>query len=214
MFVCVLFLLQSKLTSHEYSFPLRFFAYYIIIFPSVDVVSAYPLLVHTIVNNLYIIIVGHDTSKTSTYKYKWLDFLLRITLQFFAALLPILAAFAVANLFYVLKYAGLMGFNICFLFPTILQFRSIYVCRRCFSTHSISISGTRSPEEEKQSLLRVQEGTLFQDKKTDERAQYMTPFSSRIFSHPVAVVIVGLLGFCLFVLAIVSLGVYSDKVIC
>ena len=40
---------------------LRILAYYLIFFPSLDVMSAYPLVVHVLVNNIYIIITGKDT---------------------------------------------------------------------------------------------------------------------------------------------------------
>ena len=40
---------------------LRILAYYLIFFPSLDVMSAYPLVVHVLVNNIYIIITGRDT---------------------------------------------------------------------------------------------------------------------------------------------------------
>lgn len=208
--------MQSKLTGSGHSIALRLLAYYIILFPSIDVASAYPLMVHTIVNNFYIFVVGHDTSKAPSPKYKWLDFILRTAFRFFAAVVPILAAFGVANLVYVLKYAGLMGFNICFFFPTILQLRSIFVCRKKFEPSFISISGAHTKEEEKQSLLSLQGGgNLYDKKKTiDKRKFYMTPFSSRLFSHPVFVVIIGILGFCLFVLTLTSLGVHPDKVSC
>ena len=209
------FLFQSKLTDGSHSIALRLLAYYIILFPSVDVASAYPLMVHTIVNNFYILVVGHDSSKAPDPKYKWLDFFLRTGFRLFAAVVPILAAFGVANLVYVLKYAGLMGFNICFFFPTILQLKSIYVCRKIFEPSFISVSGTKSKEEEKQSLLSVQGGNLFDEKKSkDKKKFYMTPFSSHFFSHPVVVVIVGIFGFCLFVLTLTSLGVHPDKVNC
>lgn len=163
--------------------------------------------------------MGHDTSKAPPSKYKWLDFILKTLFRFFAAVVPILAAFGVANLVYVLKYAGLMGFNICFFFPTILQLRSIYVCRAKFQPSYINVSGGSrliKNSEEKQSLLTVQNaGTLFgkRDGKSGSEL-YMTPFSSCIFSSPVAVVIVGVLGFCLFILTLVSLGVHPDKVEC
>jgi len=175
-------------------------------------------MVHTIVNNFYILVVGHDTSKAPSHGHGKLDFFLRMLFRFFAAVVPILAAFGVANLVYVLKYAGLMGFNICFFFPTLLQLRSIYVCRKVFEPKFITVSGSKGGKntEEKQSLLTVQgTGTLFSSqRKIEKKELYLTPYSSCIFSHPVAVVVVGLLGFSFFVLTLASLGVHPVKVSC
>lgn len=210
---------QGELTSSDHTVALRLLAYYVILFPSVDVVSAYPLMTHTVVNNVYIIIVGRDTSIQPPSEKKWRDFILRISLRLVIAIIPILAAFGVANLVYVLKYAGLMGFNVCFFFPTMLQLRSIYVCQRTFAPNRISISdgGTLHEKEERQSLLTVSSSaplSVQRVKGKKQSSQYMTPFSSRVFSHPVAVVTVGVLGVCFFLLTLASLAVKPVKVTC
>lgn len=224
---------QSAFTSSDHSVGLRILAYYLLLFPSLDVVSAYPLMVHTVVNNLYIIIVGRDTSRPASGKYRWLDFALRISLRLIVAVVPILAAMGVANLIYVLKYAGLMGFCICFFFPTVLQFRSIIVCRKAFMPSQISIAGDNTASggsEEKRSLLsslapnRVGRGEISTHKHSlrstvqlrgeERRSTYMTPYSSRCSSHLVVVGLVGGVGFCLFVLALASLAVHPRKRAC
>lgn len=190
-----------------------------------DVVSAYPLMVHTVVNNFYIILVGHDTSKPSSNNYRWLDFVMQLTLRIVVAIVPILAALGVANLVYVLKYAGLMGFNICFFFPTILQLRSIYVCKRKFAPSHISISGSHYNEEHQSLLSSTGNGALIATHKQslvsmkelrgkEKLLQYMTPYSSRLFSHPVVVVVVGVIGVCLFMLTLASLGVHPIPMEC
>jgi hypothetical protein len=176
-----------------------------------------------VVNNLYILITGHDTSKRSKHRF---DLLLRVALRLVVALLPILAAFGVANLIYVLKYAGLLGF-ICYFFPFLLQLRSIQVCKKRFSTSHFSMSnnrirdsgdeedikstGTISPrlETEKESLLLAKD----LDSKA-MRALYMTPYSNVLLSHPIAVVVVGIVGLFLFILALSSLFVHPDKITC
>ena len=217
-------LLQSELTTSNHALSLRILSYYLLLFPSLDVVSAYPLMIHTVVNNLYIIITGHDSSKPPSKKYKWFDFFLRIALRLIVAIFPILAAFGVANLVYVLKYAGLMGFNICFFFPTALQLRSVYVCRRRFAPSHISVSGKHSSKEEHQSLLSTPNGIVASKEQSivsmkrlegkEKRLPYMTPYSSRIFSHPVAVVVVGTVGVFFFVLTLASLGVHPKTMTC
>ena len=218
--------LQSKFTSSANPLGLRVLAYYLLLFPSLDVVSAYPLMVHTVVNNLYLIITGQDTSKPPSHKYRWPDFFLRMAMRLLVAVLPILAAFGVANLVYVLKYAGLMGFNICFFFPTVLQMRSIYVCKRKFTPKHISMSGSHGTSEEHQSLLASPENNTFlstrqqsllshqQLKGKERRLQYMTLYSNAVLSHPLGVLVVGVLGVILFILTLASLGVHTDKVSC
>ena len=188
--------------------------------------SAYPLNVHCAVNNLYTIVTGRDTSKKPKWKYDWL---LRFFLRLIAAVLPLIAAFGVANLIYVLKYAGLIGFGICFFFPTILQLRSIFVCMKKFAGVHVSLSGSHtksqdgrspSPEpkgaigdhvinQEKSPLLSIQE---LEGK--DKRYLYMTPYSNAVLSHPIFVSIMGIVGVLLFILAAVSLFVEPDKITC
>ena len=233
--LCVV-LLQATYTAPEDSTALQVLSYYIILFPSLDVISAFPLQVHVIVHNLYILITGTDTSEKPKHRFNRFDWFLRLSLRFIIAILPIMAAFGVANLVYVLKYAGLFGF-ISFLFPFLLQIRSIHVCKRRFAKFSkvhISVSGSHpsicgkkeatddedettsngkgsiSPglEKEQESLLLAKE----LDKK-ERKALYMTPYSN-IFSHPLAVWIVGALGVILFLFALSSLFVQPGKMTC
>ena len=211
---------QGELTQPSYSVQLRILSYYIVLFPSLDVLSAFPLCVHTIVNNVYLIFTGRDTSKKPKINY-WLDFLLRLGLRFAAALIPLLLAFGVSNLIYVLKYAGLIGFAICFGFPSALQLRSIYVCKNRFRSTHVDMAGghtqeTVDPSETKDETKDDVSGHMSQEKAPllsipqlegkDERSLYMTPYSSRIFSHPIAVVVVMVIGLLLFLLTLVSLG--------
>ena len=219
---------QAVFTHSGHSAAIQALSYYIIIFPSLDVVSAYPLVNHVMVNNLYILITGQDTSKKPKYRFDWF---LRLFLRFSMALLPIMAAFGVANLIYILKYAGLLGF-IAFFFPVLLQLRSIHVCKKKFATSFISISGklstirekesdideepnddaeTKSPmvEKEKVSLLETRDLS-----NREKRDLYTTPYSNVLISHPIAVWVVGALGAILFVLAFSSLFVHPNKLSC
>ena len=166
------------------------------------------------------IITGRDTSKKPKFNY-WLDVLLRLGLRFIAALVPLLLAFGVSNLIYVLKYAGLIGFAICFGFPSALQLRSIYVCKKRFASTLVDVAGghtqeTVDPSETKDDTKDDVSGHMSQEKAPllsvqelegkDERSLYMTPYSSRIFSHPIAVVVVMVIGFLLFLMTLISLG--------
>lgn len=219
----------TRYTSSNNSLGLRILSYYLLLFPSLDVISAYPLVVHTVVNNLYLIILGRDTSRPPSKKYAWHDFSLRLVFRLVVAVLPILAAFSVANLVYVLRYAGLIGFNICFFFPTALQIRSVIVCKRKFAPLSISLSVSSSPTtvaaaaaEEHQSLLggsviTAAEKSLLSTKRVGGKEQallYMTPYSYPVLSHPVTASVVGVLGVCFFILTLASLGVHPEKLSC
>ena len=186
--------------------------------------SAYPLNIHCAVNNLYMIVTGRDTSKKPKWKFDWL---LRFFLRLIAAILPLLASLGVANLIYVLKYAGLFGFGICFLFPTILQLRSIYVCMQKFAGVHVSLSGSHSKSHERRSPspeLKGAIGAIGQEKSPllsiqelegkDKRHLYLTPYSNVVLSHPIFVSVVGIVGVVLFILAAVSLFVQPHKIIC
>ena len=215
--------LQNDLKSSPHSWALRMLAYYLLLFPSLDVVSAFPLVVHTVVNNLYLIITGHDTSQPPLPRHKLMDRILRFCLRLIVAILPVLLAFGMANLVYVLKYAGLVGFNICFFFPTVLQLRSIYICRQKFAPNHISIAGSHS-DEEHQSLLSADGASITANnqpllttkhaKGKEGRLRYMTPYSIAVLSHPITVVIVGVIGVCFFILTLASLGVHPTKMTC
>lgn len=211
-------------TSSKNSLPLRILAYFIVLFPSLDVASAYPLIVHVLVNHIYAVIAGHDTSIPPSKGKKWLDLSLRIGLRLVLAIIPVLAAFGVANLVEVLKFAGLTQFLISLGFPTLLQLRSIFVCRKTFaSSQSTDASGQQQTKEEKQLLLSSSDDVDDDnDKKTSslspqrsqQKGEYLTPFSSRVISHPVTVVIVGILGLCFFLLAVGSLFATPDQTTC
>ena len=218
-----------------------------------DVISAYPLVNHVIVNNLYIFITGHDTSKEVKHRF---DLFLQVVLRFINAVLPILAAMGVANLIYVLKYAGLAGF-MCFMFPFLLQMKSIYTCRKRFCLNHVSLSGshpalqqdeptekggqsgphspvqkdpdgeddkgpdskeTSSKESGKKetkvdSLIssKLDKKLFFSNKDQD---LYMTPYSSVLISHPIAVWIVGFIGSGVFILACLSLFLHPKILNC
>ncbi len=215
--------IQGELTKPPASIGLRVLSFYIILFPSLDVLSAFPLCVHTVVNNLYMIITGKDTSKMPTHRFASYDWLLRLLMRLVAAILPVLAAFGVANLIYVIKYAGLFGFIVCFGFPTALQLKSIYVCKKTFAHTFVSVSGEKlaaddEKERELDQVISTKEKapllSVFETKEKDKRELYMTPYSSRIFSHPIAVVIFGVLGFVLFLLTFVSLFLHPKTEVC
>ena len=155
------------------------------------------------------------------------DCILQYTIKFFSAILPIVAALFVSNLVYVLKYAGITGFFICFLFPTALQLRSIWVCSREFESRPVTVKMKVPP-------LRGGEGGENEKTKKSEMARggwkkltcgfrslrkrlslmfvsYQTPYSSRFLSHPLVVCLIGGIGVALFLLGVCSLAVHPTQ---
>jgi hypothetical protein len=211
---------------------LQALSYYLVLFPSIDVISAYPLTIHAISNNIFMIICGRDTSRKS--KHPTRDGILQYTIKFLSAILPIVAALFVSNLVYVLKYAGITGFFICFLFPTALQLRSIWVCSKEFGVQPVTVEMKKigegsvlkgekeGDEDEKEadsgstsskkdwrysfSLLKKSLSRMFNN--------YQTPYSNRFLSHPVVVCVIGGVGVLLFLLGILSLGVHPEPIFC
>jgi hypothetical protein len=204
----------------------RALSYYLVLFPSIDVTSAYPLVVHTISNNIYTTLFCRDTSRKS--KTPKLDFLLQLLIKFVSAVLPIAAALFVSNLVYVLKYAGLTGFFISFFFPTALQLSSIWKCSKIFPPHPPPSDGGHSqkiPLKGQKRIYDLQSGSLVADAKpvptvsvgsrlSQVFASYRTPYSHRILSHPVAVVAIGAVGVILFLLTLASLAVHPQQLHC
>jgi hypothetical protein len=194
------------------------------------------------VNNIYTVITGNDTSKQPKWKYDWI---LRFSLRFVAALLPLIAAFGIANLIYVLKYAGLVGFGVCFLYPTVLQLRSTFICIKKFSITSVQLSLTNSNssttskskaelktgdsselindkdakpesrgEEDTTRKMSQEKAPLLEEEPKNKRHLYMTPYSNRVLSHPVFVGIIAAVEVCLFILSLVGLFVQPQKLRC
>lgn len=196
-----------------------------------DVLSAYPLTIHAMVNNIYIIITGHDTSEHPKWRYDWiLRFLLRLTV----ATIPLAAAFGVSNLIFVLKYAGLLGFGVCFLYPTTLQLASIYVCIKEFGNKaqlkhregeesSELEQRNRNPaklssgsEEAKHTHVTEEKSPLLEETEPDGNMQrlYMTPYSNVVMSHPIFVATMAVIEACLSVLAFASVFVGPHLLTC
>lgn len=219
--------MQAVFTHRGYSFPLRLLSYFIVVFPSFDQLSSFPLWTHVIVNNLYILITGQDTSKKPKYRFYWY---LKIFLRFIVALIPILGAFGVANIIYILKYSGLVGF-LCLLVPFLLQLRSIAVCKKKFSEFCATKPGSSSVvkrNSDRQSMRKNEDYMEIKDEilsitdkevksllsKKDDRSLYMTPYSYIIFSHPATVLLVGCSVVIMFIVGLASLFVEPEKLMC
>ena len=181
------------------------------------------------------IATGKDTSKNHRWRFDWL---LRVFLRLLTALLPILAAFGVANLIYVLKYTGVAGFGVCFLFPTLLQLRSTTVCIKKFGSGTklnlsakaedeTNTAASEIPEEkslkpesssssENGNKVDNEKSSLLEEKssKPDKHQFYMTPYSNVVLSNPIFVGIIGIVEVCLFILAFAGLFIQPSKMSC
>ena len=183
-------------------------------------------MVHTISNNIYTTLFCRDTSRRSITPKR--DFVLQLVIKLISASLPIAAALLVSNLVYVLKYAGLTGFFISFFFPTALQLSSIWRCSREFPPLSSGGNGGRNREQKNGSVKKhvydLRNGPLVAEKESSGVSvqsrislmfsSYRTPFSTRLLSHPVSVVAIGMVGVVLFILTVSSLAVHPRQLHC
>lgn len=218
--LCIIVLLQGPLTHGKHSLALKILSYYIIFFPSIDVCSVYPLVVHTIVNNVYTVAFSRDTSQDKGWKL----FIIQLSMKLVAAVLPIAIAMGVSNLVYVLKYAGLVGFFIVLLFPITLQLASQWKCFKHYRYLSVdhseingvdtkglkqhSTSGHDYSVQESTPLLSQRQQSKFspiQEFFFSFKAQSVswTPYSTYL-SHPLIVVFMSFFTVSLFALTCVS----------
>ena len=157
---------------------------------------------------MYSVFLGQDSCKNGNRKCdRTLMFLIRLL----AAVIPIVIAFFISNLVEVLQISGLFGFILCFILPTALQLQSTRVCKKIFSgLHTVQTAFiSKGLEEHRNCNTTVSTGAeavCSQEKKPkNESSLYMTPYSTRILSHPVAVTILGTLGIVFFLATIASL---------
>ena len=208
--------MQVKLVKPNNPIYLRVISYCVIFIPPLLVFSSYPLNIHPMVNNIYTVVMGHDTSKSPrNIRYR----LLLLMLRFLAATIPVLLACGVSNLVTVRRYSGPLAFAITIFFPTALQLQSIRVCKKKFQDvhvrmhmvrNAVHDSGERSnklqdQDEATASSTAVVLHSLQFTQARDESSLYMTPYSSRVFSRPIAVTIIGAIGLLLFLLSITNL---------
>ena len=98
-----------------------FVAYLIVLFPPLDVLSAFPLNGITLANN---IMAAFVTPEQATQRRYILPF------RLLASLLPLLGAALIKDLSTILHYAGSIGVTIAFLFPAALQYQSLKLQRQ------------------------------------------------------------------------------------
>ena len=120
---------QGPLTHPSYALSLRILSYYILLFPTVLVISVYPLALINISNNVFVCFLGKDTADP---RNTWVTYSFLLLLKFFSALIPVLVAMAVSNLVTVFKYIGIIEFLISVGIVILLQIRSQWVCKQRF----------------------------------------------------------------------------------
>ena len=184
---------------------LKVLSYCIILLPSLDVISIYPLAVLTLVNNVYTVVFNKDTSQAQN---TWTTWLIRLFMKLTVALLPIIVAMGVSNLVAVLNYTGPTIFISCLFVPTILQLRSQWVCKKLFTKtlDKGNIASSTIPVEGLINAKMAESLPLIPKMKYSNHDLYMTPYST-VFSHWPAVVVIGVVGGVLFILTVVSLFV-------
>ena len=190
-------------------------SYFIFLLPSVYVISIYAINIQPIANNIYSVFFKQDNGKRS----KRCDQLLKVLIRLFAAITPLSVAFSVSNLVTVLQYSGLPGFMLSFLFPFALQLRSIRVCKKIFcgvcTVQTFSFMTTDSTEKKSDSMELNKGADVIHSpqgkKPQNESSLYMTPYSTRILSHPIAVIILGAIGQLLFLLTIAGFVFEPEK---
>lgn len=115
--------------------------YYVVLFPALDVASAFPLNVVTLGNSLFL------TFKSSSFLRgpwisSWIE--LRILFRIFVAIPPFIMAVTVTNLENITTYTGLPGFALSMVFPALLAYSSKVSLRNKRMSYITKFSNTFS----------------------------------------------------------------------
>eukprot|EP00761_Pharyngomonas_kirbyi_P013833 gb/GECH01013862.1/.p1 GENE.gb/GECH01013862.1/~~gb/GECH01013862.1/.p1 ORF type:complete len:606 (+),score=81.08 gb/GECH01013862.1/:1-1818(+) len=98
--------------------------YIIVLFPAIDVCSAFPLNGVTLGNNLLAGFIGNPETREK----RWI----RVLFRLLASIPPLIGASRVRQLDTILKYVGLSGFIIAFIYPAFLNMASSKKARQRF----------------------------------------------------------------------------------
>ena len=184
---------QGPLKHPSYALSLRILSYCILLFPTVMVISVYPIVLLIISNNVFVCLLGKDTADP---RKTWASRIFLFLLKFFAALTPILVAMAVSNLVTIFKYIGLIDFLISIGIVILLQLRSQWVCKQRFTAalkehvdlpHTINTD--RNEGDELKDNLNEKYLLLSSHRVPQPSHLYMTPYST-VLSYWPAVIIV------------------------
>ena len=206
-------------TQYPYSIIARIFSYFIILFPSLDVISIYPLYVTTLSNNFYLAVMCRDTSQG---KFSWKDKMGKLAFRLIFAIIPLIGAAFISNLVTLLQLAGLFVAILQFFIPASCQWQSKRLCGK--QIDSIHIVNNRTPllrdnSAGTNSLLRtvspVDNGAPLQQQQQQKgiilsirdflfKVEAKTPYSGWYSSNAVIIIVsvVGLTCFCLTIVSI------------
>lgn len=106
----------ESLTRPRYTAALRGLSYFVVLFPSFDVLSSYPITV-TVMANMVENMYKDDPHQMP-------DRVTRVVHRFFWAVVPMIGSVFLTNLVDLGKYSGLIAFFAVFWFPALLQYRS------------------------------------------------------------------------------------------
>ena len=208
-------MIQAPFTRPEYSLAYRIFSYYVILFPSVDIISVYPLSVHVATNNIYPLITKHSTSEKHNFKYKGL---LLLVLRFVFGVIPVIAALGLSNLIYIINVAGFLMLA-SYVPPFLLQARSIQVCKQHFvknctqktellSRYSYNTGNEESSVKKKKKCC----GSWWRS--GDDENQFRTPYSYPVISHQITAVVLAIYGVLMFTFLVAGLFVKPQDLTC
>ena len=107
-------------THPYYHILLRIFAYAVIFFPVIDILSCFPLSTILLANIVFQIIMKLDTSQIHNLRQELILLVIRCVL----AVLPILLSLFVANLIIITDISGLFSIALTLITPVIFQWRS------------------------------------------------------------------------------------------
>ena len=180
------------------SIPIRLISNFLMLFPSLDIISIYSLCITSVANNIYLIVMRRDTSQGN---FGPADRIMRLFLRLIITSVPLFGAIFVTNLVRLIKVAGLFAFTIQFMIPTASQYQSKRLCRKQIERiRNIKLTTTTQnlmdgiPEickkfNIKDFLFRIERDTIY----------------SGWYSNNITVIVVGVLGVFCFCLAFVSI---------
>ena len=180
-----------------------------------SIISTYPIVVYFTSNNIYLVLMGKDTSqKTSTR-----DWMVLVLIKAIFGVLPLIVALFVSNLIYINKYSGLVAFLMSALFPGVLQLTSQRKCAKVFGGKREGVADSEQTPSTglEMDTIKSEEGApLMEGEKADSEKKeaspreketvYMTPYSLPVLSHPIVTVVQLAVAGVLFVAASASIA--------
>ena len=202
-------------TQPQYNIVARIVSYYIVLFPSLDVISLYPLYVTSIANNIYQVVMCRDTSQGDcTCK----DKIGKLVFRLVCAFLPLIGAAFISNLVTLLKIGGIFILFLGFLIPATCQLQSKRLCRKQIENCQLIPSSnessrlrvcsnhtTISPIRNDATLhLQKPKGMPFSIKHFLFNIEARTPYSGWYSSNFVVIImcVVGVFCFCLTIVSL------------